>query len=837
MVDMTATSWPAKRYAFGTALVMLAFGVLAVGIGRLGDPAGDEAFLPDGNAVAEAADALVEKFPTTAQVGSTVVIFVGDVITPAGLQQMDEVMTRAAASDGVAPRLLDERPPVSPATIVKTVAGGTDLDVLSQDQVDKIVEAVLQDERGAEAWPKLVAGEEIDGRGVAIGVLPLFSGDLNGERAFDDVQLDVAASVDDADGPLEVRALSASTVNEEKQSSNSESMNRLLLLAFAMITIAMFAFFRSATDVVLSLVGLALTVGGTLGFQGWLGPDGLDLIGLPNQLTNMAPIMLISLCVDYAVKMVETYRDSRSGGDTPVLVAGRSGVAAVVAPIGFAAAVTIISLLTNVVSPIPANRDFGWVAAFGVLWGIVVFLVVPVSLRVLLDLPKERKGSLRAPKAMGDTIPGSATTTAAIGRLVARRPAALLAALAAMSVAMGIAVTNIDTTFSSRDFLPNGGDSRRDLNLMDEAFGGQQENVNVLVEAELSDDRVLRNLLGLHEAFLDPETRPDGATTEITNSLGTLLRDWMVDDGPGDDNHDPSLGQLLAKVDRGLTVNPEAVQAILDRLEELDPDGFAGVAVDNPDGVDSTLLQFSAVTGDQDQTRQMVRDLEGLWFGSDRQMTASSGEIVGVEITDAITTSSTQGFASAILIALFVLVAVYGFRQFQPMLGFIAVAPVALVLLWVLGTMSLVGIPYNVVTSLIAALSMGIGIDYSIHMIHRFEEAMDATTDIRAATVEMMRSGGAGVIASGLTTACGFIVLVFSPLTPFVQFGIVTALTIAYSVLAALIVVPPMLTVWAAYHQWRDRSQPSASIAATTRGDGPNSTVLPSTTPTARTPT
>ena len=45
--------------------------------------------------------------------------------------------------------------------------------------------------------------------------------------------------------------------------------------------------------------------------------------------------------------------------------------------------------------------------------------------------------------------------------------------------------------------------------------------------------------------------------------------------------------------------------------------------------------------------------------------------------------------------------------------------------------------------------------------------------------------------------------LIFSPLVPFQQFGIVTGITILYALIASNVIVPPMLIVRAAYHQWR----------------------------------
>ncbi len=57
-----------------------------------------------------------------------------------------------------------------------------------------------------------------------------------------------------------------------------------------------------------------------------------------------------------------------------------------------------------------------------------------------------------------------------------------------------------------------------------------------------------------------------------------------------------------------------------------------------------------------------------------------------------------------------------------------------------------------------------------------------------------------------MTTALGFGVLIFSPLIPFRQFGLVTGITILFALVVAIAVVPPMLVVWAAYHQWRAKA-------------------------------
>ncbi len=64
---------------------------------------------------------------------------------------------------------------------------------------------------------------------------------------------------------------------------------------------------------------------------------------------------------------------------------------------------------------------------------------------------------------------------------------------------------------------------------------------------------------------------------------------------------------------------------------------------------------------------------------------------------------------------------------------------------------------------------------------------------------------GSALLGSALIPALGFGMLIFSSLTPFQQFGIVNAITIAYALIAAVVVVPPAMILWAVYRHYRMR--------------------------------
>lgn len=776
--------------------------VVSIGLGSgsiiLGDQADSSVFLPEDSEVAQAAETLSESFADSSSVSNVTIIHRGDdVYTPEGLAQIDRVVSAATAEPEVAGRLAVTNPIVSLANIYKTALGVADLSAVDQEQIDRAT-TTLQSNPELAAVLSSLRGEA-DGEGIAISSLRL--AELGDPVGLAEVELLVADLVEDVPGPLRVQSLSNATINKES-SDSSDSMTTLMGIALAVIVILLLVFLRSGSDVALALVGLAITIVGTIGFQGWAGPEGIGLIGLPNSITTMVPIMLIGLVVDYAIQSVAHYREARAGGER-VAAAARRGLAGIVLPLTLAAGTTVISFLTNVNSPIPANKDFGVVAAFGVFFGLLTMLVLIPAARTILDQRKERKGKLREPRLMRDAIPGAGALTARIGEFVARKPSAVLAAAGVATVCMAAAATNISTEFDSNDFLPSGGQSLSDIEALDEAFGGQTEVVTALVEAELTDDRTLRNLLTVSQAFDDELSRPTGAVGEISSSLGILFADWLTDNGQPDDRHDPELSTLAAGVDQGLTLDPVGVQRILDRLAELDPVAFAQVAAVDPNGIDETLLQFNALTNDQGRTAQMLDDIDGLWYGDRAQITATSRDIISLEVTSAMTDSQSSSIAITIVAALIVLMLFFWVTEFKPMLAAIAVLPIVLVLAWVLGTMALAGIPYNVITALITALSIGIGVDYTIHVIHRFTEEFDSGKSLLDSTKTTLATTGSALIGSAMTTALAFAVLIFSPLEPFRQFGIVTGITILYALIAAVVVVPPMLIAWAAYHRWR----------------------------------
>ena len=141
----------------------------------------------------------------------------------------------------------------------------------------------------------------------------------------------------------------------------------------------------------------------------------------------------------------------------------------------------------------------------------------------------------------------------------------------------------------------------------------------------------------------------------------------------------------------------------------------------------------------------------------------------------------------------------------QSVLGVIAVAPVVVSLIWMLGTMGLLGIPYTITTSAVTALVIGVGVDYTIHIVYRYQEEYSQVRNPEAAMARTLSTTGSALMGSAMTTALGMGVLALSDLVVFRNFGLMVALALIYSLIVSTFLLPPTMTVWAAYQSMRLR--------------------------------
>ncbi len=771
--------------------------VLAAGTTRRAPPTEgtDVAYLPPDSAIRAALVELDEFFGEFSDANVVTLVFRGEALTPGGLAQMDALFDDILSDPGVAQRLVPADPIIAPSLLIEA-AGGIDAASVTQAEIDSI--GGIPEIGGALA---ALTGHDTDGTPVAIATVRL--SDTGDDRVWD-----AERTINDAaiasDGPLRVSSVSPIVIEDEYKHATETGMAPLVGLALVLIAGLILLFLRTFSDLVLTLAGLVFSIMWIVGAEGWLGPNGLGWIGPPSSVSTMVPIIVISLTVDYAIQAVSHYRERRLEGE-PVLEAVRTGLHNVGVPIVLAAVTTIASFLSILFSPIGVIGDFGVVAALGVALSLIVMLSLVPAGRTIIDRRREARGRLKEPRPVSGALPGIERAAELFGAAVARRPAPYLIAVLAVTVAFGFAATGLHSVFSIRDVLPRGGTVLNDMETLEAAVGGSTEQARVLVKAEATETRTLLNVRDLTDAFEDEQRRPQAAAGPMEATYESLARDWTHDSGAPDDKYDPDLAALFEEASADVQLDPALMQEFLDRLEAVDP-GVARVLVNNPDGTDAILLQFPTYTDDPRATAVIQEEIEALWAGDDGAITATAESVLAVAITDQITDGQTASISTTVAVALGILAIFFWVTLRRPTLSIIAVGPIVLVLIWVLGTMALLDIPYSLITSIITALSIGIGVDYTIHVIHRYREEFSHVRKPETAAIRTLATTGSALLGSALTTAFGFGVLAFSPLDGSRQFGITAAITIGYSLLVSVLVVPPAMTVWGAYENMRLRS-------------------------------
>ena len=754
------------------------------------------AFLPPGHAIANATRDIDELFGDSGEISIVTLLFRGDAITPDGLAQMDALIREIVSDPSVNELLVPAGAVVAPSSII----GG----LVQAQGLDGINQAVIDAARGVPEIAGAIdalTGTDADGTKVAIANIRL--SDTGNER-IQEAERRIYELADEDEGPLSVSSLSPVIVEDEYTEATESGLAPLLGLALLLIALLLLLFTRTFSDMLLTLIGLIVSIAWIVGAEGWLGPNGLSLIGPPSSLTAMIPVIVISLTVDYAIQAISHYREQRLEG-LPVVQAVRTGLRHVTIPLTLAAVTTIVSFLATLFSPIGVIGDFGIVAGLGVGLSLIVMLTLIPAGRTIIDRRREARRKLTPPRAISNALPGITPIAETLGRSVTRWPIPFLLAVIAVTIGLGYAATGLKYEFSIKDILPRGGSVLRDMNTLESAVGGSTEIASILVKAEVTEIRTLLNLEDLTTAFADESQRPSAAAGPIQSSYYVYLYDWIEDSGEPGDKYDPELAAMFQEASEGVHLDPRLMQQLLDRLGAEEPE-LARFLVNDPNGIDAMLLQYPSFLGEPEETRMVQGEIEALWQGDDTAVTATSDTIISVAVTDQITDRQTEAIGTTVAVALGILAIFFWVTLRQPALGVVAVAPIVLVLFCVLGTMALLDIPYTLITSIITSLSIGIGVDYTIHVIHRYREEFARQRDPERAAIRTLMTTGSALLGSALTTALGFGVLIASPLLASQQFGITATITIVYSLMVSVFVVLPAMVVWGAYQNMRLRS-------------------------------
>ncbi|MEX2504308.1 MAG: MMPL family transporter [Egicoccus sp.] len=773
----------------------------------------------------------------------------GPLLAPDGVAAAAELRQRLEADPTVSGALaqLPQGTVITYGDLVLQAAAAQQLDptTLSTEQLTQLHEATAEQLTAEQASQvtRLLAQGEVDAEVGAVVVL------LDGELPMDERNDAVRAMGDVTDevSGVTVSPLDFALMGESISDEITADLSRLLALAFGLIVIILIAIYRRALDVIASLLGLVFTIVWMQGVATILGPKLLGWTGGMNEMTTAIPILLVGLGVDYGIHLTMRYREERGAGADPA-TAATGAIGAVGAALALATITTVVGFMTNVTNPLPPLRDFGVFAAVGVTAAFLIMATFVPAVRMLGDRWRIRRGrDTQVVHAPGEESPSwLGRISASLAPIATHRPWVVLTAAAVLTVIGALGARGLSTEFSQTEFFPEDSEALQLIDLVDEAFGGSlTETTQVLVEGDIDQPGVLAAIHQTEQAAADVvgiRTTDDGASGDsIVQRAGTVLEaiETAMAEG-GAEGAERAEGAESAEGAEGppagepseptADADPAAVQAFLAAAEEaglttpegpdedaeLRPLADALIAVDpTAAGLvsdDALLVEFSSSASDDVDEMQQQLDAAAAPLQDLGLTTVAASDPILIDVVmDELRSSQVTGLMLTLLAAAVILSIAFWFRAREPVLGVLAIASVGLVVAWVFGLMAVTGIPFNVMTAMVSALAIGIGVPFGIHVVNRFLEDRDRFDDIGDAMGSTLRHTGGALVGSALTTIAGFGSLVLSDIRPFRQFGAVLAMTIGLALVTSVVVLPAMLSV---YTRVRDRGSSSATSDA-----------------------
>ena len=621
-------------------------------------------------------------------------------------------------------------------------------------------------------------------------------------KIFQDQLRDEFAILSEESG-LTYGLISLDLISHDIDKGTFDNLATLIFLALIVVVILLSIAFRSLRGVVFPLIGLSSALIWTYG--------SLNLIGAQFSALEVAVAPLVlGLGIDYAIHLQRAYVTIREEYPEPAEAWARACTRLGV-PLVLAVITTVAAFLANVLSPLPPLATFGLALAIGVICAFLSATLVVGSLHIIFDAP------LRNSSKNSITLPRS---TNFLVRIQQKQQVPIILVAIIISGLSIAGASTLETDFDLADFIDSDMpimSVRDELSTSYDSAGWKM--VYILMEPldgenVIPDDEILLNQLrGLHA---DLESNHDVVGTDGRTSSPSydgpyvVLRDAILRDSSFGDayNMEVFAGEVFMKDHNGqldlgaafsnLSINQSVADALsgetwFDRVQNT-------VNLQGEDIVHlRTEVRVEAATSSQ--SKRVVDNFERMVGSEDESGTFRAtlsghgkihitGDLVILQtVLEGLSESQFESTLISLVVSCVVLLILT--RRVLP--AIIVLFPVGLSSLWVVGSMAALGLKWNVLTVMVTALTLGIGIDYSIHMWRRFEVELERHENHWEALRAALSTTGVALILSALTTAFGFLVLLYSPMPVIQDFGLITAVTVFFSLILALILLPVLV--------------------------------------------
>jgi hydrophobe/amphiphile efflux-3 (HAE3) family protein len=588
---------------------------------------------------------------------------------------------------------------------------------------------------------------------------------------------------------IQIKVTGSAMISDEINEVTEDANMIIMPGIFIVICFILLIMFKRVSYVILPLVSLGIAIIWLFGTMVLLG------ISFNTMMVAMVPILL-GLGVDYSVHLFHNYKSELNKGKKPgesIIIALKDvGMAMILATI-----TTVIAFLSFLSASIPPLREFGILIGLGIVYTLITALTFQTAVRYVLDRKRIIKINSEKKRFSLNNIMEK------IAYIVLNKSRLIQLFIIGISLIMLFGALQVETSFNMNDFLPEDNKAMELIVNISEIFPSSSESQEyILFEGNIATVSFLNGVSETYENFIDDKyitKTPFGNPKDL--SILTIIRKAIKENS--------SLKSEFNINSNGIPKSDNDVKRVYDYLynhETYSRDTQSVIHKTDNDFDVAIIRIYTSIdvsgSSDVDTNKQieiLYNDLNKdiVNYGDVEYIVTGESSSIYI-IMGSMTQSQIISTAISVLLAAIVLIIVYR----NPILGLISILPVGVSVLWIIGSVYFIGYSFNIMTVMVTSITIGIGVDFCIHTTERFRLTADRTGDVCEAVSKTVGHTGGALFIAALTTAAGFAMMILAPIPPEQQFGIITSLTIVYSYLTSIFVLPPILKIWG---KWRKK--------------------------------
>ena len=453
-------------------------------------------------------------------------------------------------------------------------------------------------------------------------------------------------------------------------------------------------------------------------------------------------------------------------------------------PILYTALTTIIAFLSLIFSEIKPVIDFGLMMTFGL---ITSFIITFTLLPSLLSFLKDNKTLIKEDV--------DSKITSSLGKISINFKNQVFITTGIVIILSIIGISKLEVENSFINYFSKKTEIYKGMKLIDEKLGGTTPLEVILKFPEKKEDKL--NEDDEFEDWGDEEKNDEkywftkDKVETISNihnyldglpEIGKVLSFSSIVDVATQLNNNKPLGTLEMGV--LYTKIPENI-----KTEIIDP--YISIK-DNEARISLRIIDSQKDLKRNELIKKINYDLQNQFGLSDDRYKLAGVMILFNNLLQSL-------FKSQILTLGLVMLGIFGmfvilFKNIK--LSLIGVVPNFIAAFFILGIIGMLEIPLDMMTITIAAITIGIAVDNSIHYIYRFKEEFNKINDYKKTLKTCHSTVGVAILNTSITIVFGFSILVLSKFIPTIYFGIFTGLAMLFAMISVLTLLPSLILVF-----------------------------------------